>query len=118
MRGLVHLATALILTTSALGAIAETGEHEITLDPEQGLLGPFEPVFLDDPRFPLYPQSPPPADPMCGSCDYNLTGNVSGICPECGWKLTRKVKRRVRLKMRLEQRQAKRKAKKRFTADS
>jgi hypothetical protein len=20
----------------------------------------------------------------CQSCDYNLTGNVSGICPECG----------------------------------
>ncbi len=20
----------------------------------------------------------------CGKCDYNLTGNVSGICPECG----------------------------------
>jgi hypothetical protein len=20
----------------------------------------------------------------CRSCDYNLTGNVSGICPECG----------------------------------
>lgn len=22
--------------------------------------------------------------PMCGTCDYNLTGNVSGVCPECG----------------------------------
>jgi hypothetical protein len=20
----------------------------------------------------------------CGNCDYDLTGNVSGICPECG----------------------------------
>lgn len=20
----------------------------------------------------------------CNTCDYNLTGNVSGICPECG----------------------------------
>ena len=23
----------------------------------------------------------------CLSCGYNLTGNVSGICPECGWEL-------------------------------
>ena len=22
--------------------------------------------------------------PHCATCDYNLTGNVSGICPECG----------------------------------
>lgn len=25
----------------------------------------------------------------CGKCGYNLTGNASGVCPECGWKLTR-----------------------------
>lgn len=23
----------------------------------------------------------------CGQCEYNLTGNVSGVCPECGWKI-------------------------------
>lgn len=23
-------------------------------------------------------------DPLCTQCGYNLTGNVSGICPECG----------------------------------
>ena len=22
--------------------------------------------------------------PHCAKCDYNLTGNVSGVCPECG----------------------------------
>jgi predicted RNA-binding Zn-ribbon protein involved in translation (DUF1610 family) len=22
--------------------------------------------------------------PLCRHCGYNLTGNVSGICPECG----------------------------------
>jgi hypothetical protein len=24
---------------------------------------------------------------ICGRCDYDLTGNTSGTCPECGWKL-------------------------------
>ncbi len=24
------------------------------------------------------------ADPLCHQCMYNLTGNISGICPECG----------------------------------
>lgn len=23
----------------------------------------------------------------CGQCEYDLTGNVSGICPECGWRI-------------------------------
>ncbi|MBN1342741.1 MAG: hypothetical protein JXQ73_08690 [Phycisphaerae bacterium] len=23
----------------------------------------------------------------CGRCGYDLTGNVSGVCPECGWRL-------------------------------
>lgn len=23
-------------------------------------------------------------EPRCGQCGYNLTGNVSGVCPECG----------------------------------
>lgn len=34
---------------------------------------------------------PPPGH--CRACGYNLTGNVSGVCPECGENLTR---RRVR----------------------
>jgi hypothetical protein len=25
-----------------------------------------------------------PDAPLCGKCGYNLTGNVSGVCPECG----------------------------------
>jgi len=25
-----------------------------------------------------------PEDGACGNCGYNLTGNVSGVCPECG----------------------------------
>jgi len=28
------------------------------------------------------------SDPgFCGRCGYDLTGNISGVCPECGWKL-------------------------------
>lgn len=23
----------------------------------------------------------------CGRCEYDLTGNVSGVCPECGWRI-------------------------------
>jgi hypothetical protein len=23
-------------------------------------------------------------EPLCDVCDYNLTGSVSGVCPECG----------------------------------
>ena len=26
---------------------------------------------------------------QCQSCGYDLTGNVSGVCPECGNKVTR-----------------------------
>ena len=33
---------------------------------------------------------------MCVRCGYSLIGNVSGVCPECGWKLTRAQKRFVR----------------------
>ena len=27
------------------------------------------------------------ATPFCDGCDYDLTGNVSGVCPECGRKV-------------------------------
>jgi hypothetical protein len=31
-----------------------------------------------------------PAEPgRCPRCDYDLTGNVSGVCPECGTKLAK-----------------------------
>ena len=32
--------------------------------------------------------------PHCAQCDYNLTGNVSGICPECGTPIPADVVRR------------------------
>ncbi len=28
----------------------------------------------------------------CPHCEYNLTGNTSGRCPECGWKLARRYR--------------------------
>jgi len=28
----------------------------------------------------------------CPACGYNLTGNVSGHCSECGWKLPRRYR--------------------------
>jgi len=28
----------------------------------------------------------------CASCSYNLRGNVSGRCSECGWKLPRRYR--------------------------
>jgi hypothetical protein len=35
-----------------------------------------------------WPKLPPPDDDgLCQECGYNLTGNVSGICPECGTKV-------------------------------
>ena len=28
-----------------------------------------------------------PRPGVCGNCGYNLTGNISGVCPECGTEL-------------------------------
>ena len=28
---------------------------------------------------------------LCGKCRYNLTGNTSGVCPECGWQIPPKT---------------------------
>ena len=35
--------------------------------------------------------SEPIDDGHCKVCDYNLTGNVSGICPECGTAISKTV---------------------------
>ncbi len=35
----------------------------------------------------LYRWDRPYPPPCCWSCGYNLTGNVSGICPECGTRI-------------------------------
>jgi len=26
-------------------------------------------------------------DGICDQCGYNLTGNISGVCPECGLRI-------------------------------
>jgi len=35
-------------------------------------------------------RSRPCSYPACAKCGYNLTGNVSGVCPECGEKIVPK----------------------------
>ena len=35
-------------------------------------------------RASVWPHKPGPLPGHCLKCGYNLTGNVSGICPECG----------------------------------
>ena len=34
----------------------------------------------------------PPRPGVCALCGYNLTGNVSGRCPECGWRIPRHLR--------------------------
>ncbi|HWL92542.1 MAG TPA: hypothetical protein VNT79_03325 [Phycisphaerae bacterium] len=36
----------------------------------------------------FWDKSPAIDHPICAECGYNLTGNVSGICPECGSSIT------------------------------
>ena|GEM_PF-3426012 len=34
----------------------------------------------------------PPDFDECAACGYSLKGNVSGRCPECGWRLPRRYR--------------------------
>ncbi len=34
---------------------------------------------------------------VCARWEYDLTGNVSGRCPECGWKLPRRYRAHARM---------------------
>ncbi len=36
--------------------------------------------------------------PNCEKCEYDLTGNVSGVCPECGTALTESLRQRLLLR--------------------
>jgi hypothetical protein len=42
--------------------------------------------LIDRARHPRVRHYPPPVAPprRCSSCSYDLTGNASGVCPECG----------------------------------
>lgn len=35
----------------------------------------------------FYPPPPVPRPGACSKCGYDLTGNVSGVCPECGQEI-------------------------------
>ena len=50
---------------------------------------PFLVVFV--PSLILLWRSRPPNPGHCPNCDYDLTGNVSGVCPECGTKIEASV---------------------------
>ena len=41
----------------------------------------------------FYKDRRPPKPGHCRKCGYNLTGNVSGVCPECGEETTRQPER-------------------------
>jgi phage FluMu protein Com len=49
------------------------------------------------------PWREPPNFDACAGCGYNLTCNVSGRCPECGWKLPRRFRAWRRKMDRLQQ---------------
>ena len=44
-------------------------------------------------RLALMPEKRPPEEqrPYCKGCRYDLTGNVSGVCPECGRPIEKEV---------------------------
>jgi hypothetical protein len=45
---------------------------------------PFLPVAIA--AIVLWRRKHPPGAAKCPNCGYNLTGNVTGVCPECGEK--------------------------------
>jgi hypothetical protein len=46
-------------------------------------------AFLLPPLFLLLLRSKSALAGKCGRCEYDLTGNVSGVCPECGGPIPR-----------------------------
>jgi hypothetical protein len=50
-----------------------------------GLILLVAPGIWAEARLPKKKQKPP--EGLCQKCGYNLTGNVSGMCPECGTKI-------------------------------
>ncbi len=38
------------------------------------------------------PQKEMPDFDLCAECGYNLTGNITGRCSECGWRLPRRFR--------------------------
>jgi hypothetical protein len=40
------------------------------------------------------PGRPTSDSTRCGQCGYDLTGNSSGVCPECGWDVPLQMRNR------------------------
>ncbi len=48
--------------------------------------------------FHYWRRRPPSVDGLCDACQYDLRGNVSGICPECGTVIAHETRRQLILK--------------------
>jgi hypothetical protein len=46
-----------------------------------------------------YYNRPQPHKLVCPVCEYNLAGNVSGVCPECGTPVPVDIKRRLKIRI-------------------
>lgn len=44
----------------------------------------------------MHRRNPWPDSSFCSHCSYDLTGNISGVCPECGAPVERRVTRAIR----------------------
>jgi len=73
-----------------LGAIGVTRAQTVLLATQiifDGLIPAL--IFMATYGFLTWRYGPRPSDGAvrCRQCGYNLTGNVSGVCPECGEKI-------------------------------
>ena len=66
-----------------VSAVRPAGPTRIVLDLPLGLLAALT-AALPAARFSWWLRRIEENAGLCATCGYNLTGNVSGVCPECG----------------------------------